>query len=460
MSVLEAMALARPVVASDVGGTRDQVVDGETGYLVPAGDGAAITQALLALATDREQAERMGAAGRSASASGSGANAWSTATSEPSRKQSSVGRPDATQLSRGARIAGGVVRGDEETRHGVPSFWSRSAPARLAPGDEVLLAQARARVRDGRRLHRARRGRPPAARVSINDLVEMHAARRTARTAIERHEPRALIVSSTTAAMLLPSLPMPYAVRLDAPARLNRPGARNALLHAARAPEHATRAGHNSLQRRRRRGASRRGRPAVVVATDRPLRPRRGVGGARAARRRVRARPEGEGARRRSPPAGPPPRSRGETRGLRARSRLGTLASAPRRRGGARTASSCAGPSRRPSSSAPAPRPRLRPRRPLGGLGPGAVRRWPTAPCSRPCRGCAYEGLRVARRASPPGRGGRGAGGAGSGDPRGVRAAGRARRQLPRAGGGAARPYRSDAVQETVARELLPALLG
>ena len=45
MSVLEAMALARPVVASDVGGTRDQVVDGETGYLVPAGDGAAITQA-------------------------------------------------------------------------------------------------------------------------------------------------------------------------------------------------------------------------------------------------------------------------------------------------------------------------------------------------------------------------------------------------------------------------------
>jgi len=64
MSVLEAMALARPVVATDVGGTRDQVVDGETGYLVPAGDGAAVTRALLALATDRDRAERMGAAGR------------------------------------------------------------------------------------------------------------------------------------------------------------------------------------------------------------------------------------------------------------------------------------------------------------------------------------------------------------------------------------------------------------
>ena len=72
---------------------------------------------------------------------------------------------------------------------------------------------------------RLRRGYP------VNDLVEMYAARRAARTAVERHEPRALIVSSTTAAMLLPRLPVPYAVRFDAPARLNRPGARNRLLH-------------------------------------------------------------------------------------------------------------------------------------------------------------------------------------------------------------------------------------
>ena len=73
---------------------------------------------------------------------------------------------------------------------------------------------------------RLRRGYP------VNDLVEMHAARRAARTAVERHEPRALIVSSTTAAMLLPALPVPYAVRFDAPARLNRPGARNTFLHS------------------------------------------------------------------------------------------------------------------------------------------------------------------------------------------------------------------------------------
>ena len=98
--------------------------------------------------------------------------------------------------------------------------------------DELLLDQLRqagastAAVCVGRgAADRLRRGYP------LNDLVEMHAARRTVRSAVEHHEPRALIVSSTTAAMLLPALPMPYAVRFDAPARLNRPGARNAFLH-------------------------------------------------------------------------------------------------------------------------------------------------------------------------------------------------------------------------------------
>jgi hypothetical protein len=99
--------------------------------------------------------------------------------------------------------------------------------------DRMLLAQleragvATEAVAVGRgAADRLRRGYP------INDFVEMHAARRTVRSAVERHEPRALIVSSTTAAMLLPALPMPYSVRFDAPARLNRPGARSAPLQA------------------------------------------------------------------------------------------------------------------------------------------------------------------------------------------------------------------------------------
>jgi glycosyltransferase involved in cell wall biosynthesis len=64
MSILEAMALERPVVATDVGGTVDQVVDGETGHVVPPGDPAALARALGALAADPERAAAMGAAGR------------------------------------------------------------------------------------------------------------------------------------------------------------------------------------------------------------------------------------------------------------------------------------------------------------------------------------------------------------------------------------------------------------
>jgi glycosyltransferase involved in cell wall biosynthesis len=64
VSVLEAMAAELPVVASDVGGLSELVVDGETGLLVPTGDEAALGDALAGLLEDRERRRELGAAGR------------------------------------------------------------------------------------------------------------------------------------------------------------------------------------------------------------------------------------------------------------------------------------------------------------------------------------------------------------------------------------------------------------
>jgi glycosyltransferase involved in cell wall biosynthesis len=64
LSVLEAMAAELPVVASDVGGLRELVVDGETGILVPPGDAEALAAALGRLVEDRDLRRRLGAAGR------------------------------------------------------------------------------------------------------------------------------------------------------------------------------------------------------------------------------------------------------------------------------------------------------------------------------------------------------------------------------------------------------------
>jgi Glycosyl transferases group 1 len=66
----------------------------------------------------------------------------------------------------------------------------------------------------------------------LTDLIEAAAARRALQGALARAKPRAVIFSSTTSSLLAGSLPLPYAVRLDAPCSLNRPGARNTLQHA------------------------------------------------------------------------------------------------------------------------------------------------------------------------------------------------------------------------------------
>jgi glycosyltransferase involved in cell wall biosynthesis len=62
--VLEAMACAVPVVATDVGGTSEAVRDGVEGILVAPRDPAQLAESLLLLARDPALRARMGAAGR------------------------------------------------------------------------------------------------------------------------------------------------------------------------------------------------------------------------------------------------------------------------------------------------------------------------------------------------------------------------------------------------------------
>ncbi len=64
VSVLEAMAAGRPVIATRIGGTDEAVKDGVTGLLVPPADPAALAQAIHRLLTDLGLARRLGAAAR------------------------------------------------------------------------------------------------------------------------------------------------------------------------------------------------------------------------------------------------------------------------------------------------------------------------------------------------------------------------------------------------------------
>ena len=63
-AILEAMAARKPVIATSVDGNVEQVLDGETGLLVPPGDADALADALLGLAGNRDKAREMGRRGR------------------------------------------------------------------------------------------------------------------------------------------------------------------------------------------------------------------------------------------------------------------------------------------------------------------------------------------------------------------------------------------------------------
>ena len=64
LCILEAMRAGLPMVATDVGGVRESVRDGETGYLVPQGDVGTLRDRLRTLLTDGGLRARMGTSGR------------------------------------------------------------------------------------------------------------------------------------------------------------------------------------------------------------------------------------------------------------------------------------------------------------------------------------------------------------------------------------------------------------
>lgn len=63
-ALLEAMAAARPIVATAVGGVPEMVADGVEGLLVQSGDANALTSALTAVLDDADLSQRLGTAGR------------------------------------------------------------------------------------------------------------------------------------------------------------------------------------------------------------------------------------------------------------------------------------------------------------------------------------------------------------------------------------------------------------
>lgn len=63
-AIMEAMAAAKPVIATDTGGTAELVVDGLTGYIVPVGDSDVLAKRMRSLFQDPEARRKMGEAAR------------------------------------------------------------------------------------------------------------------------------------------------------------------------------------------------------------------------------------------------------------------------------------------------------------------------------------------------------------------------------------------------------------
>ena len=64
LSIMEAMAMGKPVVATNIRGCREEVIDGKTGYLVPTKNSERLADAILKIIKDAQLAEKMGNLGK------------------------------------------------------------------------------------------------------------------------------------------------------------------------------------------------------------------------------------------------------------------------------------------------------------------------------------------------------------------------------------------------------------
>lgn len=64
LAILESMAMGKPIVATDVGGVSELVLNGKTGFLVPPRDSCALANAIIELFEDKEKARQFGKVGR------------------------------------------------------------------------------------------------------------------------------------------------------------------------------------------------------------------------------------------------------------------------------------------------------------------------------------------------------------------------------------------------------------
>lgn len=64
MALVEAMASQIPVIATDVSGTKQVIILGETGILVPPGNAQQLANAMLQIVSDPEKAKAMAIAAK------------------------------------------------------------------------------------------------------------------------------------------------------------------------------------------------------------------------------------------------------------------------------------------------------------------------------------------------------------------------------------------------------------